>query len=186
VFEIKDILSIAIGTALGGVISWYVTHLYWQKSKATESIAKELRQLNQSIFSGLRSFVVLDRNPQYFNAGARDCEVTPSYESSKFDFPQVEWCKVPSGAKAGNPIKLLLKIVDLGLNFENPQGATITDHKSHVLEVESAGFGCLFATLYTSLDEAGRKITLNIRLEDTPEDNQTAKCTQQKISFHLT
>lgn len=185
-FDLKDIVSIAIGTALGGVISWYVTHAYWRRSKVTESITKELRQLNQSIFSGLRSFVVIDRNPQYFSSDARVSDVVPLYDTSKPDFPQVEWCRIPAGVKAGSPIKVLFKIVDIGLNFENPQGARITDHKSRVIDVESAGFGCMFGTVHTDLDDTGKKIILTVVLKDMPENHAPANATEQKISFFVT
>jgi hypothetical protein len=189
--DVKDIISIALGTSFGGLISWWLSRHYWLKSKPLENMAKdikgitiELRQLNTSIFSGLRTVLVFDRNQQYFSADAQLMEISPAYESSKGDVPQIEWCRASSNIAAGTTFKILMKVVDLGMNFENPSGASIVDHRGNPVAVENAGFGCMFAAISTStLDEGKQYFT--VKLEDVPEGEKRANVSTQRISFFI-
>ncbi|MGB4115402.1 MAG: hypothetical protein WBK51_02520 [Polaromonas sp.] len=189
--DIKDIISIALGTTFGGLISWWLSRYYWLKSKPLEAMATnirdisiELRKLNISMFSALRTQMVFERNKQYFSADAQLMEILPQYESSKRDVPQIEWCRASSNIIAGTTFKILMKVVDLGLNFENPNGATITDHRGNLAPVEDAGFGCMFATINTTLVDQG-KYYLTIKLVDVPEGGGSINSCTQRISFFI-
>jgi hypothetical protein len=166
IFDLKDVISIAIGTSIGGVISWLVTHFYWLKSKPLENISKQIQNMNQTMYTGLRQNFVYDKYPEFsaFTAFSPD---VPLFDATNLDRPQLHWIRFQKIPTSGERVKFLMKVIDEGLNFENPEGAKVIDYKNHNLTLIDAGFGCIIGELQTEKNDKGMK-TLTITLTDNP------------------
>lgn len=185
-FELKDIISILIGCLFGGIASLAISHWYYLKTKPLEQLSEYQNMLLESIFSGLRTTLIHNNLREFFDPhGPRDL-LTTGVNTDAPDTPQLiyailEHHEIPRGTSA----RLLLRVIDHGLNFINPQGAIIIDHHGSHLPITNMGFGCMMTTLHAREDDKIGAHEISIQLQDRPETGKTPNKISYSLSFDI-
>lgn len=184
--EAKDILNTVIGAVIGGGISWWVTHLYFVKSQPLEKATKDLLDLSESIRTGLRASLVYRKYPEFFESPEARELVIPKINEDEPDVPQLDRVIFDrSVAKPGKKVNVLFKVLDLGLNFSNPDGAEVFDHHGQKLYLQNAGFGFLLTSFSIPQSDPPGRYYLKFHLTDIQPEGVPPNKMKYSVEFSI-
>jgi hypothetical protein len=169
-------MEAVLGIFFGGLVGWVITHIYYKKVTPTERIAKDLRKgLQQALFPII--------HPEFYGDERNEVIPEPPPPINK-DIPHVVLATFDSkNIKANQTVKVLLKIEDSGLNFDNPTGVAVRDHHGVLVPLRFAGFGFVILKFQTKDGDQAGQHSLSVVCTDTGQvQNQLA----QSLSFYIT
>lgn len=174
-----DLLLVIFGGVISLAGSLLVTHLYYRKSKPVE-------RMLQSITENLRRTLVRSRFPEFFESKDANILFDRGFQSSRPDTPQVDEVILDRAIiYPGNKVNVLLKVVDMGLNFRNPEGATVKDHHGNSLKVDNVGFGYMRFAFQVKDTDAPASYKISVDLADEDEYGQPKSRESKQLSFRV-
>lgn len=159
-FDLANFINIAIGCVLGAIVSWIIAHFYWKLNAPMERVVKELKAVLPHYLQPLRY-------PQFYTDDA--VTVSPEEAAPKdTDIPHVTHAIFSrKDIHAGDQVEVLLHLIDLKRNLENPSGITAKDHLNRALPVHFNGLGLASLEFVAEQLSGETQHKLTIDLADT-------------------
>lgn len=153
-----------LGSAVVSVLcSWLIAAVYFKKKSPTERVARQIQKaLKQSLIPILY--------PHFFDQ-ERSIVIYPEQPAPEDqDVPRVEYARVsPRDIFPGTSVEVLLKLIDLGLDLDNPGGVRARDHRGRSAGVVGLGLGFCRFRFVVEETETKAKTQLTIELADKGE-----------------
>lgn len=158
-FDLAAFINLVISSIIGVLTGWGISRHYFKKVAPAEIIADQLR-------SGLQKALMPILYPHFFNKENSFIIHPEQPGPTNKDVPSVEYAVVRGNAIFSNQrVEVLIKVIDLGGDLDNPNGISIRDHKDNHLGVVAIGLGFAHFSFHTSNDAAGPQ-RLTVTLQD--------------------
>jgi hypothetical protein len=174
-----DLANTIISTLLGGAIGWFIAGYYFHKPSRAEKIVDQVRfGLQKSLFPILY--------PDFFDPRSSIIVHPEQPAPADKDKPHVDCAFFKDGViNLNQTVEVLIKVMDLGFDLENPQGISIRDHRGNDLHVIPIGLGHVKTEFRTAFDDRLGTHRLTVTLQDTGEHRGIPNHNVQSLAFTI-
>lgn len=164
---------------VGGLISLAVAHIYFWKTKPLEHRL-------QSIVENMQRVFVRERLPEFFDSLNTLKFELPPIDQSTPDVPQLDLVILDRAViHPGDSVNMLFKVIDLGFNFRNPDGAEVKYRDQPPLKVENVAFGYLRTSFTARAIDGSEENVLVFKLHDEDEHGRPNRQKEYRFRFRV-
>lgn len=160
------VLSIILGSIIGALVSWLIAHIYWKLNAPVERVVKELKDVLPHYLHPLRY-------PQFYTHDVMKVEAEQEVPKES-DIPRVTHAVFSKkDIRDGDKVEVLLHLLDLGRNLENPDGISVKDHFDRDCPVLFAGLGLACFEFTANKTDGKGSYRLTVNLKDTARNTNS-------------
>lgn len=170
-------IGLALNAIISVVCSWIVGSYYFRRVSRAEKIADQIRY-------GLQQALLPIIYPKFYDPYKSDV-VRPSQSPPKnTDVPYIDVVRFSMKTiSPGENLDILIKILDSGLDLDNPAGISVHDYRGRPVGVIAIGLGHCICSINVDMDVEPGIHNITVELVDRGAHNSKPHRNVQTIPF---